>query len=144
MLLDPSSGKVIAGNPSALSLFGIADNAELRSRKPWDLSPERQPDGRASTAKVREMIEVAMRNGSHFFEWRHRRPDGVEFPADILLTRVSSGNDKLIYATVRDISERKRTLEQITYAARHDVLTGLANRAAFVEALARDYRSCKP
>jgi diguanylate cyclase (GGDEF)-like protein/PAS domain S-box-containing protein len=137
ILLEPSSGKFIDGNPSALSLFGIANNAELRSRNPLDLSPERQPDGRASTEEVREMIEVAMRDGSHFFEWRHRRLDGVEFPADVLLTRVILGNERLIYATVRDISERKRTLEQITYAATHDVLTGLANRAAFVEALER-------
>ena len=138
ILLNPSSGKIIAGNPSALSLFGIADDAELRSRKPVDLSPERQPDGRASTDDLLEMIKLAMRDGSHFFEWQHRRLDGAEFPADILLTRVLHGDETLIYANIRDISERKRTLEQISYAARHDILTGLANRAAFVEALERN------
>ena len=52
MLLESSSGRVVAGNPSALSLFGIADNEELHSLKPWDFSPERQPDGREVCRKI--------------------------------------------------------------------------------------------
>ena len=34
------------------------------------------------------MMETALREGSHFFEWTHRRFDGEEFPTDVLLTRM--------------------------------------------------------
>jgi signal transduction histidine kinase/ActR/RegA family two-component response regulator len=75
------------------------------------LSPERQPDGRASAEKARAMIETATRAGSHFFEWTHRRIGGEEFRADVLLTRVQLGDKVMLQATVRDITERKRAEE---------------------------------
>jgi PAS domain S-box-containing protein len=105
--LEPLSGRFIAGNPSTVKLFGAKDEAEFLSRKPWEHSPERQPDGRPSIEKAHEMIETAMRVGANNFEWMHKRVDGMEFPADVLLTRVVHGNETLIYATVRDITERK-------------------------------------
>jgi GAF domain-containing protein len=61
-----------------------------------------------SAEKAKEMIGVAMREGSHFFEWTHRRMDGVDFPADVLLTRIFQGGRAILHATVRDISERKK------------------------------------
>ena len=78
---------------------------------------ERQPDGRASTEKAHEMIELAMRVGSHLFEWTHKRSNGSEFPAEVLLTRVVHGEETLIYATVRDITERKQTEQSLRDAA---------------------------
>jgi diguanylate cyclase (GGDEF)-like protein len=81
------------------------------------------------------MLATTLRVGTHLSEWTHRRSDGSEFPADVLLTRVIQGDETLVYATVRDISERKRASEQISYMARHDGLTGLPNRRVFVEAL---------
>ena len=43
------------------------------------MSPERQPDGRDSGEKAKEMIETAVREGFHFFEWTHKRIDGEDF-----------------------------------------------------------------
>jgi predicted signal transduction protein with EAL and GGDEF domain len=76
-----------------------------------------------------------MREGFHRFEWMHKRADGTEFPADVLLSRVIHGEETLIYATVRDTTERKNTEAQITRMARYDTLTGLANRRLFVDSL---------
>jgi diguanylate cyclase (GGDEF)-like protein len=65
----------------------------------------------------------------------------------VLLTRAVSGDETLIYATVRDVTERKRAEELITRMARYDILTGLSNRGFFVDALeqaiARARRSAK-
>jgi diguanylate cyclase (GGDEF)-like protein len=41
----------------------------------------------------------------------------------------------VVLATLRDISERKQVATQILQMARHDGLTGLANRAVFMEAV---------
>jgi hypothetical protein len=91
----------------------VKDEEQFVSLGPWNLSPERQPDGRASSEKAREMIEVAMRAGSHFFEWTHRRLDGEVFPATVLLSRIKSGERMFLQATVRDITENKRAEESL-------------------------------
>jgi diguanylate cyclase (GGDEF)-like protein/PAS domain S-box-containing protein len=106
MTLAPPTWAFTSGNPAAVNMFRARDEEDFISQRPWDLSPEQQPDGRVSTEKAGEMIETAMREGSHSFEWRHRRLDGEEFFADVLLTRMEMGEKTIIQATVRDITER--------------------------------------
>jgi PAS domain S-box-containing protein len=110
---EPPSWKFTSGNAAALKMFAVKDEEQFVSLGPWNLSPERQPDGRASSEKAREMIEVAMRAGSHFFEWTHRRLDGEVFPATVLLSRIKSGERMFLQATVRDITENKRAEESL-------------------------------
>ena len=104
---EPSSGRFTSGNPAALKIFGAKSEEEFLTHSPMDLSPERQPDGRVSAEKAREMIEKAMREGFHFFEWTHRRINGEEFFADVLLSWIERNGNPVVLATVRDITERK-------------------------------------
>jgi|GEM_PF-2563831 len=97
----------VDGNSRALELFGLASKAELLALHPVDLSPCRQLDGRESMTAARDYIARAIADGSCRFEWLHRRRNGVEFPADVLLSAYQSGSRTLLQATVRDISERK-------------------------------------
>jgi len=115
MLCTPAAG-FLNGNPSAVALFGCRDEAEFTRCSPADLSPELQPDGTPSTAKAQEMMAIALRDGSHFFEWTHRRIDGSEFPATVLLTRTELEGQVLLQATVRDITEQKRAAEALRAA----------------------------
>jgi PAS domain S-box-containing protein len=108
MTLAPPSWSFTSGNPAAIAMFRGEDEADFTSRGPWELSPERQPDGRASADKAREMIESAMRDGSNSFEWTHKRLDGEEFSAEVLLTRTEAAGAMFLQATVRDVSERKK------------------------------------
>jgi PAS domain S-box-containing protein len=108
MTLGPPSWKFTSGNPAAVEMFGAGDAAEFTARGPWDVSPQRQPDGRPSADKAREMIETAMREGSNFFEWTHRRLDGADFPATVLLTKTEIAGQAFLQATVRDITAQKR------------------------------------
>jgi PAS domain S-box-containing protein len=55
------------------------------------------------------MLETAVREGSHLFEWVHMRTNGEEFPAVVLLTKVEQSGKVIIQATVRDITKRKHT-----------------------------------
>ena len=113
MILEPPAWRFTAGNPAAMKMLGAKNEEEFISHRPWELSPDRQPDGRASAEKAKEMIETAMREGSHFFEWTHRRISGEEFPADVLLTRMKRGEAAMVQATVRDITERKQAEARI-------------------------------
>jgi len=112
MTLEPPYWKFTSGNPAALKMFMAKDEADFASHEPWTMSPERQPDGRASIEKAKEMIEIAMADGSNFFEWTHKRLNGEEFPATVLLTRMILAEKTILQATVRDITERKRAESQ--------------------------------
>lgn len=63
------------------------------------------------------------------------RKDGVEIPIDLCLAGMRIGQEWHSIAILRDISERKQAEAQIARMARHDALTGLVNRAAFIEAM---------
>ncbi len=115
MVLDKEHG-FVAGNPATLELFGCREEAEFVACTPADLSPKRQPDGSLSAVKADEMVEIALEQGAHFFEWQHRRNDGTEFPATVLLARLELDGRQLLQATVRDITAEKQAAEALQAA----------------------------
>ncbi len=112
MMLAPEMG-FLGGNRAALAMFGCRDEAEFMRHAPAGLSPQYQPDGALSADKAERMMAVALEKGSHYFEWVHRRIDGREFPATILLSRLESGGRRILQATVRDTTEQKRAQEAL-------------------------------
>ncbi|MDD5584473.1 MAG: PAS domain S-box protein [Candidatus Omnitrophica bacterium] len=115
MLLDMEKG-FFKGNAAATEMFGCTDEAEFATKDPVGLSPEYQPDGSLSSVKAQQMIATAMEKGSHFFEWKHKKVNGKEFFAEVLLTRVELEGKKVLQATVRDVTERKTAEEEIKNA----------------------------
>ena len=150
MILVPPSWQFCSGNPTAIALFGARDELDFMSRAPWQFSPERQPDGRDSKEKAIEMIESALRDGTTFFEWTHRRASGDDFPATVLLTRIELNGATMVQATVRDESERKRLQGSMAQADRlasmgmlaagvaHEINNPLAYVRYNTESLAQD------
>jgi PAS domain S-box-containing protein len=113
MTLEPPFWKFTSCNPATLKLFHVDTKEKFTSLGPWDISPLQQPDGGASADKSREMIEKAMKEGSSFFEWTHKRINGEDFPATVLLTKMEQGGKLFIQATVRDITAQKRAETQL-------------------------------
>ncbi len=112
MLVTPHA-EFISGNPAAIELFGCHDEEELLRYTPAGLSPEYQPDGMLSSMKVQQMMNAAIEEGSNFFEWVHRRTDGSEFPARVLLVRMELEGKAVLQATVRDITVQKNVEEAV-------------------------------
>jgi PAS domain S-box-containing protein len=107
MILTPDKG-FVSGNPATIKLFGCQKEDEFISLTPADLSPEYQPDGALSAEKAQKMMAIARAQDSHFFEWNHKRVNGKEFYASVLLTRMNLYGEEVLQATVRDITERKQ------------------------------------
>jgi PAS domain S-box-containing protein len=106
MTLEPPSWKFTSGNPATIKMFNCKDEKQFISLGPWDISPEKQPDGQLSSDKAKKMIEKAMKEGKNYFEWAHKRYKGEEFSATVLLTKVGEGEKAYLQATVRDLTKK--------------------------------------
>ncbi|MFO1497112.1 MAG: PAS domain S-box protein [Verrucomicrobiota bacterium] len=122
-VVDGSSRKFTGINPAALRMFGLPTNALSEGLGPVQLSPEFQPDGRRSEAKVDEMIDLALEHGSHFFQWTHCRRSGEEFASTVLITRMELPGQVFCHATVRDVTQEN--LAATLLAQRTALLAGL-------------------
>lgn len=141
MTLSPPSWHFTSANDATLKLFGAASVDEFTLFGPSDVSPERQPDGALSGEKSWQQIGIALQQGSCNFEWQHRRMDGTLFTADVLLTRMDLGEESFLQATVRDISDRKRTeheLQEYQQLLRDLATQGAASREAELKHVARE------
>jgi PAS domain S-box-containing protein len=103
-------------NEKTLEIFGCTKE-DIIGKPPYDLSPEKQPDGRNSKEKALEKINAALAGIPQRFEWKHKKINGEMFDAEVSLNRIKLGDDIVIQAIVRDITERKSAEEQILMLA---------------------------
>lgn len=129
-------------NPATLQMFGCARD-EILGSTPQCYSPELQPDGRSSSEKANEKIKAAF-NGKHqFFEWLHQKLDGTTFDAEVSLNAIKIANEPHLLATVRNITDRKRIEQKLSFQAGHDSLTELPNRKSLHEAFPIHMKTAK-
>lgn len=122
-------GLFIDCNNTAATLLGYSSTEELKLKKPDELSPEFQPGGQKSADKVFEMIELALKKGSHRFEWEHLTKIGDPIPVEVSLTAMTTDDGNIVLHTVwRDLSVRNLAIAQLEHLAHHHPLTGLPNR----------------
>ena len=134
ILLVNAQGVIQLANPAVQALTGYAPKALLGQRLDVLMPPE-----------------VRARHGAlmqRFFQAPHARPmgrvphlrlwhrDGYVVPVDIALGTFDSPTlGPCAVAFVRDVSELRQMAETLRHQATHDALTGLYNRAQFVELL---------
>ncbi len=141
-ILILENDQCIQCNEKTIAMLGYGDKSRLLYRNPADMSPKYQPDGRDSREKAESMIALAEEYGVHQFEWQFLRSDGKTFTAEITLTPIYLDDRKVLYAVIRDISEKKKVQQELIkqkdilhYQAHHDALTGLPNRTLFADRL---------
>ncbi len=93
-------------NKKTLEMFNCRQE-EIIGRTPYDLSPEKQPDGSESKTSANEKIRDALRGIPQKFEWVSRKCDGTDFYVEVSLTLLTPGEKPLLQAIVRDITDRK-------------------------------------
>jgi len=112
LLLDTTSYEFIDANPKALEMVGYQDKEQLHLH-PEKISPAFQPDGRYSDEKINEMIEIALKKGTHTFEWVCLRENASEFWVEMTLTLVVVNQKSVLYCTWKDIDEIKKAQERL-------------------------------
>jgi len=149
-ILILKDGYFIRCNEMAYKSLGYHSKSELLHLRPSDISPKYQPDGEASLEKSKKMMQIAMKNGIHQFEWVHLKADGTPCWFEVRLSPIQLDNNSYIYATWRDIQHKKEMEEKLLLQqkelylqANHDKLTGLANRNLFYDRLKQAINKAK-
>ena len=106
--MDPKTWRFVDCNPAAAKIYGHASCTETLGKTPLDVSTPVQSDGAASQDRAREYIGKALTEGSAVFEWRHERPNGETWEAEVHLMSFEDGGRRLLQFTLHDITERKR------------------------------------
>ena len=135
IVVADAKGRIVMVNAQAEKMLGYSCD-ELRGRWIEVLVPERL---RAAHVQHRSAYGVApaVRPMGTELELLARRKDGSEFPAEIALSPLVGDFGRLTIAIVRDVTERRKTEEELRYLSGHDVLTGLSNRHLFEERMSR-------
>lgn len=142
IVLDPATYSLVDCNQAAVKLFGVESREALLTRRPKDLFPPTQPDGRPSTELGREHVASALQERSHAFEWVCLRADGATWEAEVHMMRFAHGDRTLLQFSLQDITQRKAAAGAIRRLAFYDTLTELPNRRMLTDKLAEAISHC--
>ncbi len=95
-------------NEKALELYGCSSKDELLNAKPYELSPEYQPDGEFSKDAAMEKVQAALDGIPQFFEWKHTKLNMELIDTEVSLNCIEIEGNKNLIAVVRDITRRKK------------------------------------
>jgi diguanylate cyclase (GGDEF)-like protein/PAS domain S-box-containing protein len=117
VVLDPETLRFIDCNQAAADIYGLPDRQSVLKLDIDNVSSSVQYDGSDNPTLARRNVERALTEGSLVFEWRHRRPNGEIWDAQVNLMRFQHGERKLLQFTLEDITQRKRAEAQLKQAA---------------------------
>ena len=106
-------------NQRTLAVFGLTSKAEFMASTYASFSPPLQPDGRASDVASDAHIREAIECGFSRFEWVCRRKNGEDFPVEVLISAFDFAGQRVLQATIRDITNRKKTEAELHASLEH-------------------------
>lgn len=107
IVIDPRVNRLVDCNDAAIAIYGFGSRAATLDINAAAVSPPRQPDGRASVDAVAPYVDAALAGSPQVYEWRHRRPDGSEFDAEVRLVRFGPPEAPLLLGSLIDITASK-------------------------------------
>ncbi|MBF0425197.1 MAG: response regulator [Magnetococcales bacterium] len=107
-LIMEIDGGVISDCNHAAEVMLRGDRSRILGKRPDQLSPPLQPNGKTSLEAAGQIIKECLQNGRHRFEWVHRRLDGIDFWAEVTISVTVVDGRSVLFVAWRDVSDRKR------------------------------------
>ena len=118
-------GRLLEVNMSYCRMSGYREGELLSMSIPDLEAVETSADTAARIQKIAE-------SGEARFESRHRRKDGSSFAVQVNVQyKPENGGNMVVF--IADITESKKYQEKLDHMAHFDMLTGLPNRALFID-----------
>lgn len=129
-ILIDGSGRIAGWSPQMTTLTGFSASEFLGQPYSALFAEDAMTNDLMS-----DRLDEVDRVGLSLAEGRMRRADGSAYWGHSIITRVPSERDPGGYTLlIRDIDDRRETVESLLKAASSDPLTGVANRRALYEA----------
>jgi len=132
-------GVIVDCNSKTLQLFS-ATYADIVNHSFHDLSPELQADGNKSSTGISSIFTEVMLGKMQFFEWEFLRCDGTVFIAEVIMDSIEVKDGKIIHSLVRDITERKRSYQELI-KAKEDAESSNKLKSEFLAQMSHEIRS---
>jgi len=133
-ILIIKNGIFVDCNQATVDLLGYQSRKEFLNSHPSKLSPILQQNGQKSFDKAVDMMNMALRQGTHRFEWIHKKKNGENFPVEVLLTAISNEpNNQILHTVWRDITERKKGELKVNKISRLYATLSEINKAIITE-----------
>ena len=134
MIVMSTDGVILEANNQVGRLFGYEPDELAGQRVERLMSPRAQ-------SVLRDYYDDFIRNPRTLVigdvaDVSGVRKDGMEFPMEVVFGPIETPEGLVITATARNVTERREFERRLEHQATHDHLTGLPNRALFVEQLA--------
>ncbi|MGM0691311.1 MAG: bifunctional diguanylate cyclase/phosphodiesterase [Pseudomonadota bacterium] len=125
VVLIRDDGRLIEVNDAACNLSGY-EHEEMIDMDIFQL------DARLDRLQITAQMQRIREEGGTRFETQWRSKDGTLRDIEVSVNALSEGRrGHLYFSFIRDITERKATMERIEHLAHYDPLTDLPNRAFF-------------
>ncbi|MDR2503914.1 MAG: response regulator [Deltaproteobacteria bacterium] len=99
-------GDFLDCNKEMLNMFGAGSFSELAEHF-RSLTPEKQPDGAWSSAKMAEYVREALETGSRAYEWMYFTISGEPLPVEVSMTCIPWKDGRRLVCYSRDLRESK-------------------------------------
>ncbi len=107
------TARILDCNDRTVNLYGYESKSELIGLNVIELTSQLNI---FTESRIAELVDGALNYGPQTFEWLAKKKNGEQFWVEVSLKKSEIGGEDLLLAVVRDISERKRSEEELLAA----------------------------
>ncbi len=115
-IVDTATGRFMECNQAAVEIYGFSSREETLTKSVIDVSAATQYDGTDSATAAAQRDASAIKNELEVFDWRHQRPDGTIWDAQVHLMYVADNDKRHLQFWLEDVTEVRRSAFELREA----------------------------